>query len=364
LNTGNIIESDTRNPCDDPVNDGGSGGGGGGTGDGGSSGGSSGGGNGGTGGCSIDIEFYQENCNCGCNDPCTITIVIITDCDIDIHFRDLLRTPCDEAPLECNEPNLEPCECAEDGVSCVIEEDEVIITIPVTPCQKLNFMSQNQDFMDKINELNTLSNALPTEPRFEKGYVLEGALANTTYTPVEGIENYPQLQEFDLPAGSTINGFIHNHFFINEVIDGEEVQSLSIFSDEDIFSLYEMAKNGNITTTNLFTFVMVYKGDMYHLQIDDLQDFIDFGDNFLLNNTGDGIGDFLFDMMNDPAEGNVRHPLGNDINRNNFAKMLKKLENLGNSNIGLSLYHSKVSNPNWKKVIVGANNTINLQECN
>ncbi|MCR9181579.1 MAG: hypothetical protein NXH73_01520 [Flavobacteriaceae bacterium] len=212
--------------------------------------------------------------------------------------------------------------------------------------------------MDKINELNTLSNALPTEPRFEKGYIINGA----TYTPVQGIQNLPALQNISVSQGSTINGLIHNHFFINEQgSNGKRLQSLSIFSDEDVYSLYKLAKNGHIADINGFTYVMVYKGDMYHLQIENLQDFIDFGDEFLLNNAGNGISRFLLDIMKNPKEGNVRHPLGNDVNRGNFAKMLNMISSL---NPGLSLYHSKVNNPNWKKVIVGANNTISLQECN
>jgi len=105
---------------------------------------------------------------------------------------------------------------------------------------------------------------------------------------------------------------------------------------------------------------MVYKGDMYHLQIENLQNFIDFGDEWLVNSDGTK-SRFLRDMMRKPEEGNIKHDYGNDTNRNNFAKMLNLLNPL---NPGLSLYHSKVNNPNWKKVTVGANNTINLQECN
>lgn len=123
-----------------------------------------------------------------------------------------------------------------------------------------------------------------------------------------------------------------------------------------------MAKHGHIANANSFTFVVVYKGDMYHLQIENLQDFIDFGDDWLAEPNGTK-SDWLRAVMNNPAEGNVRHPLGNDINRNNFAKMLNLFSNL-NINPGISLYHSKVNNPNWKKVTVGPNNTIKLQECN
>jgi hypothetical protein len=135
---------------------------------------------------------------------------------------------------------------------------------------------------------------------------------------------------------------------------------VSIFSDEDVFSLYRMAKGGHVETTNGFTFAMVYQGDIYHLQIEDLQEFIDFGNNFLENPDGSK-SKFLYDLMNKADEGNIQHEASNNQNRDNFAKMLKLISSLSTS---LSLYHSSVDNPEWKKVAVDQNNNVSLEDCN
>ncbi|MCR9181580.1 MAG: hypothetical protein NXH73_01525 [Flavobacteriaceae bacterium] len=147
LNYGIVTESDTRHPCDDPINGDNPGGGGSSSGDGGPGpgGGSTGGtGSGGTGGSGITIVITPCTCeghgpgeNCVCEVGPTIEI-IIRSMNNDGLSKNHLRHPCDEAPVLCFDEVDDTCECAEDGLSCVIEEEEVIITIPLTPCQKLN----------------------------------------------------------------------------------------------------------------------------------------------------------------------------------------------------------------------------------
>ncbi|WP_019039349.1 hypothetical protein [Psychroflexus tropicus] len=377
MDNGNIINYEEAGKCDSGEGQGSGGGGGGGsTGDGLGSGpgpgpgnGSGGGvGSGGTGGSNISVIPIPCNCepnhlpgqSCSCPAGGPRFEIHIKSYFPDGKTKEILKNGCVEAPEECFNEVGDPCECDSNG-DCIEENNEVpIIIIPQTPCQKLNFISQTEDFQEKINELNTLSNASPSEPRYEKGFIMEGMLANTEYTPVEGTEDDPALQDFDLAAGSTISGFMHNHFFIDEMIEEERVQSISIFSDEDVFSLYKIAKGGHIETTNGFTFAMVYQGDMYHLQIGDLQDFIDFGDEWLANPNGSK-SKFLYDLMNEPSQGNIQHEASNDQNRDNFARMLKLISSFSPS---LSLYHSSVDNPDWKKVVVDQNNNVSLEDCN
>lgn len=309
FSNGQIIGEDIRSPCPNDDPGGGDPGGGGsgsgpGVGDGGSGGGT--GGGSGTGGGGIQIIVIgcdcapiphppgDTSCVCGTEIPGTPGyIIIVWGSEID-DINETLRSPCGDFPPQCSHPNGDPCPCNATNTGCIEENDGVgVIIIPQTPCQKLNFLSQTQNFQDKINELNTLSNALPSETRYEKGYVLNGLNNNTTYTPFQSLPNRPHIN-FQLPFGTIITGFMHNHFYINETgSNGETIKSLSVFSDEDIFSLYKLAKGGHISNPNGFTYVMVYQGTMYHLQITNLTQFINFVDDWLVGNNPDIISPFL-----------------------------------------------------------------------
>jgi hypothetical protein len=65
--------------------------------------------------------------------------------------------------------------------------------------------------------------------------------------------------------------------------------------------------------------------------------------------------------MNEPSQGNIQHEASNNQNRDNYAKMLKLISSFSPS---LSLYHSSVNNPDWKKVVVDQNNNVSLEDCN
>ena len=371
-------ETDDGNNNNGNGNTGGGGNGGGGNtggGPGGDTGGNgNGGGNGGgTGGC--DIVITNDCCNrgfCDIHAPrepqplcsgTTTTINIICG-DEDRSVEDVLRfsDPC------CYDANGDPCPCASDGVSCLgdegnnstgVENEQVDINIPNTPCERLNHRSQNQEFMDNINLMNDASNVNPPSDRYENGFVMQGNIVNTQYFQVQGAANNPAIN-FDIPTGMVLDGYMHNHFFINETQNGKPMQSINTFSDHDLYFLYRFAKNGHINNTNSFTYIMVYQGNMYNLQINDIQQLINLGDSMFNGNNGADVSKLLFDEM---QVSNIKHQNNQNTNRDNLARMLKKFKDAG-FDMGVDLYASSIANPNWQKVTVDNSNTIVLENCN
>ncbi|MBA3986888.1 MAG: hypothetical protein H0X63_10040 [Flavobacteriales bacterium] len=342
---GEIVDDHLRTPCpdpDDPVN--------------GDPGGSGGYGGDGTGGliftdipCPCEGHLVGQGCTCAIPPLLIISEKFYSE---DGKINESLRTVCGSAPDPCFLPNGDPC-CTTEG--CEDENDGTIINIPTKPCEKLNMISQNQDFMDKINELNTASNNTTPGTRREKGYIMEGPVTFPNYTYVESQPDDPNMN-FNISTGSVISGYIHNHFFINETnANGEKMQSINVPSDADLVALYIIAKNNLIQQQFLgFPFIVVYQGNMYHLEITDVAAFIALGDLGFLNEDG-RMSDFLKDEF---VENNIKHENSSTSNMNNLAKLLH------NGNVGLDLYQSPVNNPNWRKVKVNANNTVSLENCN
>jgi len=241
------------------------------------------------------------------------------------------------------------------------------------PCKKLKKRLNDSSFTDKVNELNNASNILPPNTRNEIGVLMKdvnptNSNYNTQFTQFSSPPNTLQIT-FNLEPNSKFNGFMHNHFFnfgLNWMIGGIPVtqpqpiqNSINMFSDADIFTLWTMLKNNHIQEYDSFLFIMVYQGKMFQLQITNKNSFIEFGNVLFINQqTGEyELGETLaYEYKQDMS--NVTFANSQNLNRDNFAKMLKK------HNVALELYESNVSNPQWRKVQVNSNNTIQLVDCN
>tara|TARA_R110000850_G_scaffold190308_4_gene316223 strand:+ start:335 stop:1561 length:1227 start_codon:yes stop_codon:yes gene_type:complete len=349
---GEIVDDHLRSPCpDDPTN-----------GDPGPGGGNSGPGPGGTGGnpAGSDPQIaFGWICNwrgvmhsdpSECNNPgMGGSWVIYVE-------MPQVRAVCDPEPDECVDENDDPCTlgCNSEG-ECIEENDGTIMNLATNPCEKLNVISQYQDFMDNINELNTASNNMQPGTKREKGYAYEGPVTDDNTTFVQSQPDDPNL-DFTLSAGTAISAFIHNHFFLNQTDNnGNLRKSLNIFSDDDIISLYKIAKNNNIQLQYLgFPFILVYQGNMYHLEISDSAAFVNLGDLLFLEDNGKKTRV----LRDEFTEYNIKNENSATTNMNNLAKLLQ------NHNFGLELYQSPVNNPNWRKVKVNPDNTVSLEDCN
>jgi len=361
---GTITSREVIDPCDDNNTNNGDGGGGG---DDGTTGDGPGGGTGGGSGNTCSITIIEVVCPCqghGVGDSCSCTVQPYLEInffcpDQKGNLNDVLRSSGDCAG--CYNPVGDPCPCAIDGISCADDSDhgDVGVNLPQTECDWLNERMNQQDFTEKMEIMNDASSVTPPNDRIENGYQMTGLGANTNYIHVV---SPPNTGEMTVYPPSALDGYMHNHFFINETVNGAPVKSINIFSDRDITTLYRLAKNGFINNILNFTFVMVYQGDMYHLQINDLQTLIDFGDNWLLNPDG-SLSDLLIDEMNSPSHANIRHENPPIVNRENMARMLKKFADAG-LDMGLDLYYSPVENPNWQKVVVNNDNSVSLEDCN
>lgn len=241
------------------------------------------------------------------------------------------------------------------------------------PCKKLKKRLNDTSFTDKVNELNNASNILPPNTRNEIGVLMKDVNPtntnyNTQFTQFSSPPNTLQIT-FNLEPNSKFNGFMHNHFFnfgLNWMIGGIPVtqpqpiqNSINMFSDADIFTLWTMLKNNHVQEYDSFLFIMVYQGKMFQLQITNKNSFIDFG-NILFINQQSGeyeLGETLAHEYKQDMS-NITFANSQNLNRDNFAKMLKK------HNVALELYESNVLNPKWRKVQVNNNNTIQLVDCN
>lgn len=251
--------------------------------------------------------------------------------------------------------NLIP--CFDNGLIGILQPSD-------DPCIKLTERAQNQSFRDVVQFLDEQSYVMPPAVRNEVAYYLKydnvsSPIINYTIGP----DNLPQIGGMNL--NGTFDAFLHNHFYINEIliINGQNqlVQSINTFTEIDLFTLFQLASNYHIQNVDSFIFGMVYRGKIYNLSINNSASFIAACNKYLFSNQNEnsisiGFSEIL--MRELYVNQQIDHSNSPEINRN---KLVKALNNL---NFGLTMYEADTSNLTWKKLEVDSSGNVNLVDCN
>jgi len=225
------------------------------------------------------------------------------------------------------------------------EEDDDFIS----DCNLLENLSTSPDFINKMQELinNTSGNT-------EIGYFGSTDSNGDTTLPVR-VESPENVRGFDTTIYSTeqVDVFMHNHFNNGQ-------GSLYVFSGSDLYTLYQLYLNGNITDTNNFVMLVATPGGsgvndeetLYAITIKNETSFVTFGANFLHDF-------FLIDNLYNNDTNLISPNISNDLNEERFAKLLKTF------NSGLTVFKGDKDNlSSWSKLKVKNNNTLIEKNCN
>lgn len=172
------------------------------------------------------------------------------------------------------------------------------------------------------------------------------------YEIKEGIEDKLGIN-FNLADGEKLDGFIHNHF--------DKPNSLSVFSPEDLYSLYTMLNSNHINNSRSFVYALsTSDGTNYALRIKSKAKFLSFaavnleglqnGDNNTLGYEYSGNGSIL-------NSNGIKDTNSNALNERNFAKLLLLV------NSGLELYRSTDNFESWEQVESDINGNITYTKC-
>jgi hypothetical protein len=205
------------------------------------------------------------------------------------------------------------------------------------PCDKMNSLESDRTFKDKLGELEE-----NTSLDYETGFLLNHN--GNAYDPISGNSGQDYI-EFDVTG--TIDGFIHSHFLPN----GD-----SMFSPDDIQTLYFLFTNNHINNTNTFVMTVVTGlGTSYTIMIDNATAFSNFGLSNLNNLTNfTTFSNFYFD--------NYIHFSGPLVGLDDTtAREVAMLNALANS--GLSLFRGNTGYDEWQKIEAQNNGTVNV-DCN
>jgi hypothetical protein len=178
---------------------------------------------------------------------------------------------------------------------------------------------------------------------FESGFMFWNPFsATTTYEQVNGT---PGTLGVDMNPSVPIDGAVHNHY--------NDSLSLSVFSFDDFFKMYEWFKNGQIRDLKTFTFGMVSDSTAYIMMITDSTAFANFGNKFL--NNAEKAEDLIYTFY----DGYGIHEL-KSVAENEKA-FLNAIQGLGT---GVSLFRANNNITQFAKIRVDENNQVRPSLCN
>ena len=210
-------------------------------------------------------------------------------------------------------------------------------------CGIFNDLVQDQPMKDLINTLKGMTNL-----NTETGLALTKN-ADGTYSAIQGVPNAKNEIEFNIPNGTTIDYIIHTHY----------TGGLSIFSAQDIQTMYNIVTNGNITTSQEFVSIVVTpNNDVYALSLQNRNAFINFGNTWLSQ-------DILFrgfdQVMTFKGKGNfnINRENINSNNEKNFIKMLQKRQ------MSIQIHKANADDSEWSRLTINPmTNEVTPTPCN
>ncbi len=139
---------------------------------------------------------------------------------------------------------------------------------PENPCKVVDSLMTTNNFpLYYTNLRNGVTN------NFESGFMFWNPFAaNTTFEEVDGV---PGTLGVDMNPATPMGGVVHNHY--------NDSLSLSVFSFDDFYKLYDWFSNGSINNLQTFTFGMVTDSSAYIMMVTDSTAFANFGNTYLNN---------------------------------------------------------------------------------
>lgn len=224
------------------------------------------------------------------------------------------------------------------------------VTIPLPElanpdnCQMVNMLSKDSGFRGRLNNLKIAAQPPANAELLYTVYPkvnVTNSLDKFNYMDYQGP---PNSTEVTFPFLPDYSGFIHCHYS----------GLLSIFSPQDLRRLYHIVTD-NIYSLNSSVFMGVVNsnGTAYIIQIDNVNEFVIFG-NKELNKDAD-FASFETEKFN--KKFNILNGNSESANEKNFIKMMSKLK------IGINIY--KASHPyNQFQKLKLVNEEVALENCN
>jgi hypothetical protein len=261
----------------------------------------------------VTTTWYSQVCDAsGCGAP---TVVDITQslefvCDSDGATAAWSETECD--PVDEEIPILEPI---------------------FSPCELMGNRTSDQNFINKLTYLQSNTNQ-----NREVGFYYSDTEAGTSFSGVlMGMYGVHALGFLSL--SSPVDGIMHTHF----------TGGLSVFSPQDLVSLFQMYQNGLINNVNTFSFqIVTASGTRYSIAIENEELFLLFGSAFLTD--VNILSVYFFGLNITPSSSNSDNELS----------LLNLLED---NNSGLTLMSANDGFTEWKKLELGRNNTVRKTTC-
>lgn len=209
--------------------------------------------------------------------------------------------------------------------------------VPPDPCEQVAALSQNQFFKEHLQILKG-----KLGENYEAGYLLNrNADGSWQSRAIQGKPNALSI-DFPIEQGKKYEVLMHTH----------PEGGLSIFSPDDLQAIYLMYQNQMTSDFKTFSFnVITAEGTTYTLKIDNVDDFLLFGAEYLKDDLGFGLLKHSYNLFVKNSNSVFQNELG----------FLKLMNNLG---AGLNLFKGDFENlGQWNPLEVQNNQIVN-RDCN
>lgn len=219
--------------------------------------------------------------------------------------------------------------------------DPPLIADTLNPCREVDSLTRDAVFIGKMQFLKDGTFGNNYETGFVKGLDVFG---NPVYQQIDGPAGQLGLPNFTL--SSPIDGIIHNHW--------NSPKALSIFSPDDLRSLYNIYKN-NMANPGFDYGVVTASGTTYVLKVENLSSFLQFGDMWFADNVTFNAFSHTYGTLYNISTTNT-----SDVNEFRFVQMLNTV------GAGLKLFTGITSNfASWQPQGLNDTNTgLMLKPCN
>lgn len=261
------------------------------------------------------------------------------DCQLDAYESCLLQGNSQEV-----------CDCVADGNDLADCQEDV-------PCNQLNALSGDQEFMGIMTDLNTKS----TTVNKEVGYIQKvdvGSTSGYSYDYIEE-EDIDSEMNFTIPSGTTLKGFFHTH---------DDVEKhLPVFSLDDLYAIFAFFNpsfttdgtcvfNNSFNIEEDFTMILITAhGTKLALKFDSngREKLRQFGEKYFgdwnidlsgLINIGAALPDTDRQNIMEKFDKIVKDKFGVEKKKQRFAKFLDKMD------FGMSLYQVNDDFTQWEKI--------------
>jgi hypothetical protein len=209
---------------------------------------------------------------------------------------------------------------------------------------------------DTTHDPCTQANPLKTNPKFVKMMdtlqSLKSVAGETTYLMMPDGTEKKQVDaanggadlNFSMSYFTGSSGFLHNH--------GAGSGILSVFSADDIQTLYKIITQGHVSNPTSYTYAMVNQfGQGYLLVVSNLGDFNTWAATYAQSATGQNLFNSLYNNL-------VSANNSATTNEDNLVALLAL------TGSGLTLMKSNTTNTSWSLIVKNPDGTFSIVQCN